>query len=217
MNGAQGALNDLHSRVSVNADFLLDVVDWCLKDLDRGDEHRAARVTVQLDEAGSAWTVGVVGGDFRLIRRVDETVAAAARNVISASGRAGQHLSLAWGHAYGRKPDPSSAYREAVRAVEAIAAPIISPNNDKATLGTMIGDIQKKPSKWELVLTPTSGDPVLMLLETMRLLWTSELDRHGTADESKPLHVSPEEAQAAVHLATTLVQWFQSGAITRKP
>src|SRR5439155_25968258 len=71
MGGENGALNDLHQRISINADFLLDVVDWCLKELDPGDEVRAVRVKVQLEEAGSAWTVGVIGDDFALVRRVD--------------------------------------------------------------------------------------------------------------------------------------------------
>jgi hypothetical protein len=55
-----------------------------------------------------------------------------------------------------------------------------------------------------------------MVREAMQLIWTSELDRHGTADERTPLHVSAEEAGAALHQAITLVQWFQSGAIKTK-
>jgi hypothetical protein len=44
-------------------------------------------------------------------------------------------------------------------------------------------------------------------------LWTSQLDRHGTDDESVPLTVSMEQAEAAVHLATTLVHWFRRGSV----
>jgi hypothetical protein len=56
----------------------------------------------------------------------------------------------------------------------------------------------------------------MMFRETMQLLWTAELSRHGTADESVPLDVSPSEAEAALHLAVTLVHWFHSGAIKAK-
>jgi hypothetical protein len=211
--GEESALNDLFNRVTINGGFMLDVVDWCLMSLQGGEEARGAQVTVQLREAGSAWTVGVIDEEFRLMRRVDETITEAAKSVMSTAGRAGQHLKKGWEKAYGRHPDASGSYREAVRAVEAVGAPVISPRNPTATLGTMIADVRNAPTKWEVVLKPTTGDPVARLIEMMRLLWTSELDRHGTADESVPLHVSVEEAQAAVHMATTLVQLFQSGAI----
>ena len=42
------------------------------------------------------------------------------------------------------------------------------------------------------------------------LLWQG-MYRHG--DESKPLTHSHEQAEAAIHLAATLVQWFRSGAM----
>jgi len=80
----------------------------------------------------------------------------------------------------------------------------------------MIADLRNDPTKWVVVLTPSAGDPVMMFRETMQLLWTAELSRHGTADESVPLHVSPSEAEAALHLAVTLVHWFHSGAIKAK-
>jgi hypothetical protein len=51
------------------------------------------------------------------------------------SGRAGDLLSNAWRSVYGRHPDASSGYRYAVRAVEAAADPVVSPNNASATLG----------------------------------------------------------------------------------
>jgi hypothetical protein len=49
--------------------------------------------------------------------------------------------------------------------------------------------------------------------EMMDLLWTSQLDRHGSDDAKVPLRVSLEEARAAVHLAAALVQLFKSGAV----
>jgi hypothetical protein len=151
------------------------------------------------------------------MRRVDVTVTAAAKAVMSASGRAGQHLAKAWMEVYGRHPDASTAYLEAVRAVEAIGSPVVSPKHPAPTLGTMIADMKNAPAKWTVALKPKAGDPVLMIRETMELLWTAELDRHGTADAKVPLHVSSQEAEAALHLAVTLVHWFHSGAIRSKP
>ncbi len=212
--GGQSALGNIRYNVG-DGDYFLNLVDLLLSSV--GKKYEAVGVERELAEGGSAWTVDLSGdGPFRLLRRVDATVTAAARAVMSASGRAGQHLAKAWNEVYGRNPDPSTAYREAVRAVEAIGSPVISPNNPKATLGTMIADMRNDPKKWVVVLTPSAGDPVMMFRETMQLLWTAELSRHGTADESVPLDVSPSEAEAALHLAVTLVHWFHSGAIKAK-
>lgn len=215
--GANSALSSIRRNVD-NREYFLDLVDLLLWNL---SPYVAAGVADDVErrfkEGGSAWSVSRSDDDhFQLMRRLDETVVASAKVVMSASGRAGKHLAKAWTEVYGRHPDASTAYREAVRAVEAIAGPIILPNDPKATLGMMIAAMRDAPQKWQVVLQPSSGDAVLMVMETMRLLWISQLDRHGTADESIPLHVSVEEAEAAVHLAVTLVHWFHSGAIRTK-
>lgn len=211
--GAESALASIRRHID-DRTFFLDLVDYLLLDLVAGSSEADA-LEVQLKEGGSAWSVQYSKGDrhYHLVRRLDDTVVTAARRVMDASGRAGQHLAKAWSEMYGRHPDPSTAYREAVRAVEAVGIPVISPNNRTATLGTMIADMKNAPAKWSVTLKPKTGDPVLMIRESMELLWTAELDRHGTADEKMPLHVSSEEAGAALHLAVTLVHWFQSGAI----
>ena len=48
----------------------------------------------------------------------------------------------------------------------------------------------------------------------LQMLWKSQLDRHGTADESVPLNVSIDEARDAVALATTLVHLAQQGGFS---
>jgi hypothetical protein len=102
-----------------------------------------------------------------------------------------------------------------VRAVEVAAIPIVIPNDSGATLGRVIPALRDAPSKWRVVLTPSRGsNPVETVAHMCELLWKSQWDRHGVADESVPLNVSLEEAQTAVHLAATLVQWFTSGAVT---
>jgi hypothetical protein len=69
------------------------------------------------------------------------------------------------------------------------------------------------PHKWKVSLQPAKGDPVMHVIGMMELLWTAQIDRHGTADETVPLTVSREEAEAAVHLALTLTHWFQTGIV----
>src|SRR5467141_771909 len=204
----ESALESVRVNCYQSGAYFLDVVDFCLKTAAADQTDSIVQLKSHLEEGGSAWTVGVIDDHFALVSRVDPTVKAAGDEVISTAGRAGRHLQKAWNHAYGRQPEPSTSYREAVRAVEAIAAPVISPRNPTSNLGTIIADIRIAPQKWEVVLRPRTGDAMSMVLETLQLLWTSELDRHGTADESVPLHVSLEEAQAAVHLATTIVHWF---------
>jgi hypothetical protein len=89
---------------------------------------------------------------------------------------------------------------------------VISPANHRATVGTMIADIRAKPEKWEVVLENATPADVA---ELAHMIWSSQLDRHGTDDEDAPLSVSQLQADAAVHLAIGLVRLFASGQIRR--
>jgi hypothetical protein len=73
------------------------------------------------------------------------------------SERAHHHLMTGWSKIASRFPDPSGAYREAVRGVEAAAKPVVTPNDDLATLGKMIRAIEGAPGKWTFVLGRTGG------------------------------------------------------------
>jgi hypothetical protein len=85
----------------------------------------------------------------RLLRRVDPTTEEAFRITVSGSGEEpAKHFRNAWREAYGLEPDPTAGYREAVRGVEAAACPVVLPNNDKATLGTVIAHLRQAPHKW---------------------------------------------------------------------
>ena len=91
------------------------------------------------------WAVGVnAEGRCELQRRVGPAVG----QLACQDGRAAplKHLAPAWREVHGRNPSPSEAYREAVRAVESVAIPVVSPNNQRATLGTVIADVKQKPS-----------------------------------------------------------------------
>jgi len=46
-------------------------------------------------------------------------------------------------------------------------------------------------------------------------LWTSHHDRHGTDQPRPKMSEAEAEAQGAVHLAVTLVQWFDSGVVSQ--
>lgn len=214
-NAVSGAGERLLAMANSNPALFLDLLDYLLSRTNAnyaGSE--AGRLELLLETGGSAWRVAERDNRYSLERRVAAGVAAAATEAMR-SPRAGDLLRLAWVEAYGRDPNPSDAYRNAVRAVEAAAQPTIIPKDHLATLGKMIAAIRAAPQKWQLVFsTHRTIDVVADMFET---LWRGQFDRHGSADPSIPINVSLEEAQAAFHLAATLVQWFTAEHITLAP
>lgn len=210
-HGISGAFSRLEVMARSDEKLLLDLVDALLSDMHPvalRQSGQAASLERELLEGGSAWRVGVYGERLELQSRVDETVTAAARNAMEAAGGAGEHLAKAWAEAYGISPDPTAAYAEAVKAVEAAAQPVVTPEDSKATLGKMITALGAKPDKWSVVLPGGAG----LVRQMADGLWKGQTDRHGGPD---PTPVTQEGAEASVHLAVLLVQWFNAGAIGR--
>lgn len=210
------AMDDLMSRVSRDEQFALDVVDYLLHhifqaiDYDENIQPRLSRLQDMLRVGGSVWEVTVDEESFPgLTRRALGPVRDAIAD-LPHSSRAHQHLVTAWNRLSGRAPDPSTAYREAVRAIEAAAKPVILPTNDRATLGTMISALRDKPEKWKTTLGTV--DDVRRMME---IVWTNQLDRHGTDDETVPLTVTLDDADAAVHISLTLARLFVGGHVRR--
>lgn len=190
----------------------LDLVDWLLHRL-RSDGGRAHPYAVQMEailtRGSSMWTVGRRDGNPGLVRRVPEGVQVGAEAVIAAGGSAGALLGQAWASLYGRSQDAEEAYEKAIKAVEEAGAHIVSPNNRRATLGTMIADMRNQ-GDWKLPLDSAQAGVILQMAEA---LWQGQQSRHGGNGYRQP---SIEEAEAAVMLAVPLVQWFTSGAIDRR-
>lgn len=212
--GSDG-MNDLLQQAVENPTVGLDVIDLLLDLLSRSDLAAHHELADQLEgllyQGGSKWCVSATRNSLE--ERVATEAADRAAQLMTSGTRAGHHLREAWHSVYGRNPNPSHTYREAIRAVEVAAIPVVSPKNTKATLGTVIGDMKAAPHRWTVALNPAKGDPVMHTIGMMELLWTAQVDRHGTADESVPLSVSRDEAEAAVHLALTLTHWFQTGIV----
>lgn len=208
------ALNQIVQRVRRDEELFLDVLDATLW-AGRSDQRIWRTLENLLAEGGSAWRVAA--DHQSLERRVDDTVVQAAEAVLSMPNKsAGDHLATAWKAAYGLHPDATKAYSESIKAVEAAAAPMISPNNAKATLGTIIRDLKQAPDKWELVILGPDRAPrdIASLLGMLELLWQGQSDRHGGVVPTVP--IPSEAAPMAVHLAVSLVQWFQSGAVRKR-
>jgi len=220
----------LELRMIGDEEFFLDVVDYLLSRLKPhpfaeeapssldGDTDAAGDLAQMLSEAGSLWKVDWVGEHrYGLVRRMRPEVEAAAEQVMSWDDKAAWHLRLAWSAVYGRQPDPGKGYGEAIKAMEAATIPMVCPDNPRATLGRVINDLRAKPGKWVVNLKhPTPDRQVQTVADMLDLVWKGQSDRHGSPDPSAPISVTQEQAEAAVHLAVTVVQWFNTGVVTTR-
>ncbi|MFJ7497825.1 hypothetical protein ACIQZB_43425 [Streptomyces sp. NPDC097727] len=197
---------------------LLDVVDEMLRSNVVTDSELHLLVSM-LDDAGSAYRVNEAQDGLE--ERVTPAVRDAVRQTIAdaaagpAAGSAADHLAAAWQAAYGRGPDPVRAYSEAIKAVECAAHAVIQPNNARATLGTMLGELRGARHKFTAAIPSPAGDPIAPAEAMMRALWEGQTSRHGAQTSTVPETL--EAARAGVHLAAALVQWFVSGAVVRTP
>ncbi len=166
-----------------------------------------------LEDSGSAFRVA--DNTRQLVERVDATVAVAFERITATTNSTVSDLLRgAWRQAYGFKPDPTTAYHQAVRAVEQAACPLILPNSSKATLGTVISHLRDASEKWSFVLVSKNGvGTVETGIAMLERLWTGQVSRHGGGRNSR--NQTQQEAEAAVHLAAVLVQWLTSGALQR--
>jgi hypothetical protein len=207
-NGGDSAIGSLQTRMVREREFALDVLDFLLHF--RAADPYTEKLERALRLGGSAWEVAQVGDTHQLAKRALGPVRESIEEIRSASQRAHHHLSEAWSRLSSRDPDASAVYREAIKAVESVARPVISPRNDRATLGTMIADMRNAPAKWTTRLDGTTTDDVRDMAE---MIWKGQVDRHGSDDESVPLAVSLDEADAAFYVALMLVRWFAGGHI----
>lgn len=138
----------------------------------------------------------------------------------SGAGAAAGHLWEAWECTHALKPLPGNAYVEAVKAVEAAAHSVVYPDGDRrerlATLGTILSYLREHQEEFSMVIAGRDHQGQMgRLIGCLELLWYGETDRHGSKESTWA--VSLDEASMAVHLAVTLVQWFTSGAVHRRP
>lgn len=190
---------------------LLRVVDATLSEAWYGTD------TTALDDmlciCKSKWMVGTRVGKQGLVAREPEGVQDMVDATIASAGTAGHILARAWGKVHAFTPDDTGAYADAVRAVEA-AHPIVEPKSSTATLGTMARVIEDQ-GDWHLPLREDQRAPhPKMLVAMMRSLFRGHRDRHGKDDYRDVTH---EEAQVGIVLAATLVSWFASGSVQRRP
>ncbi|MCX5014249.1 hypothetical protein OG765_25160 [Streptomyces sp. NBC_00555] len=193
----------------------LDIVDAALH-LEARAQARAQSLDELLSDAGSAWCVRLDRSG--LVRRVDPNAASAYEMAMTSAEKARDRLSKAWSAAYGLHPDPGAAYRHAVAAVEAVAIPLFVPADSQASLGRVRAHLDQGRAKYVLAISNKAGDAsgIESIIEMVSTLWHGQRDRHEGGTSSAP--ITQEAAEAAVHLAVLLVQWFATGAVQpRRP
>lgn len=192
------------------------LVDFCLSHFVASDDVREVESMDRiLKTSGAGWKVGIQDGRYRLMHVLPSGVIEDVDHVISLNEKSGGLLRKAWNSAFGINKQPSHAYYDAVRAVEVLSVPLISPKDKRATLGKNISVLQNAPHKWDFVLNDPakSLSSVEHVVSMMKLLWHSHNDRHGHESYKD---VSVAESQAAVMLASTLVGWLSQGMLKRK-
>jgi hypothetical protein len=165
-----------------------------------------------LVEAGSKWIVVVNDGTAVLEERVDATTAEAFNAALGAANESPTFLKKAWGYVFGRDPSPSEAYNYAIKAIEAATWPIITPNNNSATLGHILGEMKAHPENWHTKIVEQQANlGSVMIANAMQLVWEGHTDRHGTA---APVAVTQEAAEQAVFTAVMVCDYFNRGYVT---
>lgn len=218
------AVESLFRRCEADPSLLVDLVDFALRNILLGTyfqnyEEVAGELDRALRESGAPWRVAPIDGNVnhRLERRVDPAAVAARARLARKEVLGSSHLAAAWESAYGRNPNPSRAYSEAVKAVEEVAVAAVLPNDATATLGRVIGTLRATSAQWDCVLGRESATanatltPVEVVITMLDLLWGNQVDRHAPVEE-----VTQPQAETAVHLALALVEIFGSGAMSKR-
>lgn len=166
-----------------------------------------------LTDGGSLWRFET-DPHWCLVRRVSEAAEQQYQQSTSNASDAADRLKTAWTACYRQNPNYDEAYRNAILAVEAVVLPETIPKDTVGTLGKAIRHMRDTASRWSIGGLGTdalsSGEVLLSMLE---LLWTNQ-QRHAKGDGTIS-SVCREEAEAAVGVAVTLVQWFSAGIVTK--
>jgi hypothetical protein len=203
-------LQQLMAMAKEDEDYFLDLIDGALQYV--GDRYNAPPLNALLDAGGSVWTVSEDHNS--LIGVVTDETQATYEAAIAAADEAASELREAWANAFGRNGDPSDAWDHAIKAVEDVLIPEMMPNNTKATLGNVLGELTSNGAHWKMVLPGNNPDhDVSHLVAMLRLLWPNH-DRHGGATPKRT--PSEQEARAVVTLAATIVQWHREGWVVQK-
>ena len=208
------AVARIMQTVTSDVTLLLTYAETILDLAVQQDTLRILQLKIILDGGNSAYTLRSDwhGLELRVLpeaRDAVESVIASARDT-----SVGAHLANAWNEAFGLSPDPVKSYAESIRAVEAAAAPVLTPKDKNATLGTLIGHLDTNLGAWRMAVPDgTATSSISTVLAMMRTLWQGQRGRHAGVLPTQS--ETAESAQAAVFVASALAQWFVGGYISR--
>jgi hypothetical protein len=226
-SGLNGAANGVWQAMYRDRELAVRVIEYALGDMmlgydAQGTSAAAVELSRALHQAGANFEVVPDGNtiNYRLERRTIPAAGAAARAQTSLPGNASDHLGKAWSAAFGREPNASTAYSEAVKAVEAAAIPVVLPNDSLATLGKVVAQLRATPQKFSFVFvrdaSPANGvtlSPLEVVIALVDLLWSNQTDRHAAGDPQPAVPVTQAQAEQAVNVALTLVHAFRSSVV----
>ena len=208
----RGSVAQLRKSLNVDPHLYLSAVEHCLK-YNCGSEAPVVALKKLLEDGRSLWSPEHTDSGWVLARALPPETATVLANTAVERPTVAHLLSKAAASVSRRVGDPSSAYYNAVRAVEAALQPIISPNDRQATLGKMIAELRERDGAFVFILEPRDKQSVARVRGLLELLWTSHHDRHGNGTDFEP--ATPGEARAAFGIAILIVDWVNEGLIKR--
>jgi hypothetical protein len=187
----------------------LDAVDFLLY---KGAE--ASSLAKLLDDVDHKFRVD--GPSRQLMLRVDQTSQHMYDRATTPNDHASALLASAWAKTFSRDRDPSGAWADAIKAIEELLKPIVTPNDSLATLGKMRGALQACPEKWECDLAerpanakPPRRSPVEVFIDVLWLIPYAP-DRHGGSGATD---VNDATSRTVVLQAVTICQWLRDGVL----
>ena len=190
--------------------LLLDMVDGLLQlgEFNGRDDPEIVWLEQMLDAGGSAWRVAPDGKS--LIQRTLDAEHAAVKLAAQGDDQIAADIHTAWSAAW-RREEPSAveAYAAAVKAVEGVLAPIVTPDDPMPSLGKIIPALRDKPEKWDTRFR--SVETVEALADMLDEVWRSQ-HRHGGGAE---LPNTLDEARDAVSIAVAVVGLCRRGFLER--
>lgn len=130
----------------------------------------------------------------------------------SVSELAGEHLKKSWKNAYMHGGNHEEAWVSARKAVECMLTPIVAPKNKRATISTLIRDMEVKPEKWVCTIPADSNEESVGKFISLVKMMPYEPGHHG----QEPTEISEKEAQLQTTLAITICQILHDGGLVLK-
>lgn len=125
---------------------------------------------------------------------------------------AGNHLRNSWKNAYMHGGSYKEAWEYARKAVECMLTPIVSPNNRRATISSLIRDMKVKPEKWVCTIPASNNKESVEKFISLLRMMPYEPGHHG----QEPTEISEKEAQLQTTLAITICQILHDGGLVLK-